>query len=298
MPGVQGGWDRSAWGSKAPDAMTPSGIPPAASSACSGAKPPIAFPGACLAGVSAMAATCPAIVTAVIAVPPHRSRLSGPGSWLIQGERHQAATFLPPGQPGASQLEDAVTGHGDLLLAPWTAKSGQQCSASGAGERIADPGPQDGQGGGAGLPGGHLPAAQDQQGRDGLGPEPLRDLRRGIDVHLDQLDLACQVAGELLERGADHAAGPAPGRPQIDEDRNLGGLGDLAEGRVVGVSDPRQRPMALAAARRPGRCGRYPVCLAAVPAPDNLACHSFIIPFSTPGRSRPVTDSTSPARAG
>ena len=31
----------------------------------------------------------------------------------------------------------------------------------------------------AGLPGDHLPAAQYQQGRDCLGPEPLRDLRRG-----------------------------------------------------------------------------------------------------------------------
>jgi hypothetical protein len=48
----------------------------------------------------------------------------------------------------------------------------QQCSVSG-GERVVDPGPQGGQGDGAGLPGGHLPAAQYQQGRDGLGPEPL-----------------------------------------------------------------------------------------------------------------------------
>ena len=43
--------------------------------------------------------------------------------------------------------------------------------------------------------------------------------------------------------------------------------------------------MALAATRRPGRCGRYPVCLAAVPAPDNLACHGFIIPLQY---ARPV----------
>ena len=48
----------------------------------------------------------------------------------------------------------------------------QQRSVSG-GERVVDPGPQGGQGDGAGLPGGHLTAAQNQQGRDGLDPEPL-----------------------------------------------------------------------------------------------------------------------------
>jgi hypothetical protein len=29
------------------------------------------------------------------------------------------------------------------------------------------------------------------------------------------------VAGKLLERRAEHAAGPAPGRPQVDDDRDL-----------------------------------------------------------------------------
>jgi len=59
----------------------------------------------------------------------------------------------------------------------------------------------------------------------------------------DQFHLACQIAGQLLKRGADHTAGPAPGRPQIDDDGNLGGLRDLSEGCVVGVGDPRQRLM-------------------------------------------------------
>ena len=48
----------------------------------------------------------------------------------------------------------------------------RQRSVSG-GESVVDPGPQGGQRDGAGLPGGHLPAAQYQQGRDGLDPEPL-----------------------------------------------------------------------------------------------------------------------------
>jgi hypothetical protein len=46
-------------------------------------------------------------------------------------------------------------------------------SVSGLAEGIFDPGPQGGQRDGADLPGGHLSAAQHQQGRDGLGVEPL-----------------------------------------------------------------------------------------------------------------------------
>src|SRR5262249_3736788 len=106
---------------------------------------------------------------------------------------------------------------------------------------------------------------------------PGGHLRRDVDVHLDQLDPACQVAGELLQRGTDHAAGPAPGRPQIDDDRNLGGFCHVAEGGVVGLGDPRQRLMALTAPGRPGRRGRPPVHLAAVPAADQLPCHGVII---------------------
>jgi hypothetical protein len=65
--------------------------------------------------------------------------------------------------------------------------------------------------GGACLPGCHLPAARYQQGRDGLGAEPLRDLRRGIDVGFDQFDLARQVAGELPGRGLTMRQGPHQG---------------------------------------------------------------------------------------
>ena len=65
-----------------------------------------------------------------------------------------------------------------LTAAPPVAAAGRAArSGSGRGERVVDPGPQGGQRGGARLPGGHLPAAQHQQGRDGLGLEPLRDLR-------------------------------------------------------------------------------------------------------------------------
>jgi len=52
-------------------------------------------------------------------------------------------------------------------------------SMSGIGQALLDPGSQDGDGGGAYLPGGHLSTAQQQQGRDRLGVEPLRNLRQG-----------------------------------------------------------------------------------------------------------------------
>jgi hypothetical protein len=68
------------------------------------------------------------------------------------------------------------------------------------------------------------------------GAEPLRDLWRGVDVDFDQLDLARQVAGELLERGADHAARSAPGCPQVGDDGDLGGVCDVAEGGVVALA--------------------------------------------------------------
>jgi hypothetical protein len=200
--------------------------------------------------------------------PYHWPALNKPGT--APPMRHSASFSSPALATPRRCRRGALTGHA--------------CSVSVPVEGIVDPGPQGGQGCGAGLPGGHLPAAQHQQGRDGLGVEPLRDPGRGVHVHLDQLHPASQVAGELLERGADHAARPAPGRPQVHDDRDLGGVCDLAERGIVGVGDPRQRLMALAAAGGPGRRGRHAVRLAAVPAPDQSACHGLIIPRRSPRR--------------
>ena len=49
------------------------------------------------------------------------------------------------------------------------------------------------------------PSAHDHQRGHGLHREPLGQLRRRVDVDLDQLHLAGQVAGDLLQRRADHA---------------------------------------------------------------------------------------------
>src|SRR6056297_2134626 len=57
-------------------------------------------------------------------------------------------------------------------------------------------------------------------------------------VHIDlgDLDLARVLLGKLLERGADLLAGPAPGRPEIDNDGNVGVL-DFCVERGVGNGD-------------------------------------------------------------
>jgi hypothetical protein len=39
-----------------------------------------------------------------------------------------------------------------------------------------------------------------------------------VDIDLDDLQVVA-LAAELVEHGADRAAGSAPGRPEVDEDR-------------------------------------------------------------------------------
>jgi hypothetical protein len=56
--------------------------------------------------------------------------------------------------------------------------------------------------------------------------------------------------------------------------------------------------MALAATRRPGRCGRDPFAWPQYPHRTTSPVMASFPRFRTPGRSRPLTDSTSPARAG
>jgi hypothetical protein len=44
----------------------------------------------------------------------------------------------------------------------------------------------------------------------------------GLDVDLHDLGAAVVFVGELVQEGADHLAGTAPGRPEVDEDRDVG----------------------------------------------------------------------------
>src|SRR5262249_31892337 len=64
-----------------------------------------------------------------------------------------------------------------------------------------------------------LAVLEQHQRRDRHDAVFLRRRRALVDVELDDLDLAVERAGDLLERGRDHAAGAAPLGPEIDHDR-------------------------------------------------------------------------------
>jgi len=83
----------------------------------------------------------------------------------------RATVFRPPTDHASTMNHPTFA---EKLIAHLT---GRCYSAGGAAERVVDPGPQGSQRDGASLPGRHLPAAQYQQGRDGLSIEPPRDLR-------------------------------------------------------------------------------------------------------------------------
>src|SRR5690606_19851314 len=83
----------------------------------------------------------------------------------------------------------------------------------------------------------------------------------GVDAELHDLDPARVVAGEALDHWGDHAAGRAPGRPEVDEH---GDGGDHLLVEVLGprVDDPRERVVARRASR-----DALPLRPDAVPAP-------------------------------
>src|SRR5258706_4590614 len=72
---------------------------------------------------------------------------------------------------------------------------------------------------GADLARSHLAALEDHQRRDRHHAVFRGRLRALVDVELDDLDLVAHRAGNLVERGRDHAAGAAPFGPEIDHDR-------------------------------------------------------------------------------
>src|SRR6201982_322926 len=75
--------------------------------------------------------------------------------------------------------------------------------------------------GGAELARGPLAALEDHQGGDRHHAVFRRRLRALVDIELHDLDLLAHRAGDLVERGSDHAAGAAPFGPEVDHDRAL-----------------------------------------------------------------------------
>lgn len=65
----------------------------------------------------------------------------------------------------------------------------------------------------------HFAVFEKQQERDGFDVVFHREVAGFIDIDLADLRLAFDLAGELVENGADHFAGSAPFGPEINEDR-------------------------------------------------------------------------------
>src|SRR5262249_10315875 len=78
-----------------------------------------------------------------------------------------------------------------------------------------------------------LSAVDHEQRGDAADAILRRCLRVVVDVHLDDLELAVVLAGQLLDDRGDGATRGAPGCPEVDQDRSAG-LEDLALEGLVG----------------------------------------------------------------
>src|SRR5580765_3437190 len=68
----------------------------------------------------------------------------------------------------------------------------------------------------------HLPVLEHHQGGDAHHTEPSGDIGILIDIHLHDFQLTGVFHGQLVDGRGDHPARPAPGRPEIHQDRDLG----------------------------------------------------------------------------
>ena len=89
-----------------------------------------------------------------------------------------------------------------------------------------------------------LPVVHQHQGGNPANAEALREVGRRIGVDLDQLQAAGALLGDLLDDGRHHPARSAPGRPEIDQDRQRALLNDR---RVIGLAAFRQPGQGCAA---------------------------------------------------
>jgi hypothetical protein len=102
---------------------------------------------------------------------------------------------------------------------------------------------------GSDLAGDLTTTVEEDDRRYRLGAEATHRRWRDVGIDLHELAPPGELARQILEHGTYRSARPAPRRPDVDHHRNRGPLGNVGERRVQGVSDPRQRPLALGAPR-------------------------------------------------
>ena len=78
----------------------------------------------------------------------------------------------------------------------------------------------------------HSATAEQFDGRNAADLKLLRQVLVFVGVHLDDLDLAFLLAGDLLEHRPKRAARAAPGGPEVDQDGLRGGGVDDLGGEV------------------------------------------------------------------
>ena len=106
------------------------------------------------------------------------------------------------------------------------------CSDAQLDDRGVDPAHQLLLGLGADLGGGDLAVLEQQQGGDRADVVARRRRRVLVDVDLHHLELAIHLLGDVLQRGADHAARAAPLGPEVDQDGRVGLQDFLLEGGI------------------------------------------------------------------
>jgi hypothetical protein len=99
--------------------------------------------------------------------------------------------------------------------------------------KALDPGPQGGGIGDAGLAGGDLPALEGEQGRNPLHAEATRQAAVGVHIDLDEAGPRFELGGGAGEHRRHGAAGPAPGGPEVDDQRQVAGRQVLGEPRFI-----------------------------------------------------------------
>ena len=113
-----------------------------------------------------------------------------------------------------------------------------------------------------------LPSRDGEDGRDGLHPEGLGDPRVVVHIDFGQLNGTISGGHGPFEHGAERRAGPAPGGPEVDDDRNLGAAGQYiclkgVVGNIHRSSDDRPATVGVAPAQRAlGRAAAVPGRLA------------------------------------